>query len=1246
MDPQRWDRAKALFHDAVEQPREQRAAWLAAHLQAHGDDAEVEAEVRALLAAHDQHEEPPSADEGTWIGRYRLRSVLGEGGFGTVHLAEQHEPVQRLVALKVLRPGMDSAQVIARFALEREAMARMSHPNIAQIYDAGTTANGLPFFAMEYVDGASLVPYCDRRHLPLTDRLRLFVQVCRGVHHAHQKGVLHRDLKPSNVLVATVDGAPVPKIIDFGIAKALAGHELAPTGSQTTLEGRCLGTPGYMSPEQADLAGGQVDVRTDVYALGILLYELLTGRLPHDPSALPQQGLLSYLQQVRDVEPVRPSTTATSVAPAAAATRGVTAPALRRRLRGDLDWITLQALERDPARRYQSAADLAADLERHLRHEPVLAGPPGIAYRLRKFGRRHRTVAASGVAIVLALVVGLLATLWQYDIAREALRHAIGHRLSAQAINLAEESPTLALLLALEGAERAPGEDADAALFTALGRHHEVRQAIVHDGIPYWSAVSATGRRMLSGDDTQLVVCRDLATGALVHSFDLHEHRLAGVAIDRDGNFGASFDERGELRLLDLQRGEERALLHHPAAVVAGAFADGDGTLLTAGADGALRRSAADGTFVELARHPAPLTTLELAPEALGAAVLRADGVLVHHSLPAAHAELERTLPPPAQALDRPTDAHLQFSADGRWLVALTTAGSLEVVDRQDPARSWRPTAVGCWAFALATRAGLLAFCEADGALAVVDLATRHRRDLPATNRPLAHLAMDPAGYTLVGETYNQPLLRLYDPVLGLLLASVRGANHALYGTAVSNDGEWVDALGHNGAAHRWRTAGLGEQRRLAQRLAHGTLQGALPIPPGDLALRWSTQNGTSRYALVDVVRDVELAGFGETTRREPRASLTPRHDAVIVDWTDATVVLRLPDGAPLFRCSHHLARPRCNAERTHLVGLRGDRIQAFDLRSGAMVFDRARPGAQYVDVSGDGTLVLAADGASNTTTVWAVATAAPVRTIPHSAFAFDARFTPDGRHVVALANDTLAQVVEITTGRQVHLLRSPTGDFGWVHVDPTGRFVAVQTPEETSVHELATGQRRLRWAPDDRAERFEGLAFAADGAHLLASLADGRYLRLPLDPFDAARALAPRTLSASERQRYDLPGPGGTEPAVLAARVPIDAAMALLDEAATEARLAEALHRLELAAHLRPRLLPRFHLARAMALSRRGELRGFLSEADRARALTDLRAYRDTGGAAAAQLLAMRQALGWLRQQPGFEDLLAGPGK
>jgi non-specific serine/threonine protein kinase/serine/threonine-protein kinase len=355
------------------------------------------------------------------FGPYRFLQRLGEGGMGEVWLAQQVEPVQRQVALKIVKAGMDSARVVARFEAERQALAVMNHPAIAKVFDAGTTPEGRPYFAMEYVRGESLTTYCDRQRLSVSERLELFIQLCEGVQHAHQKGIIHRDLKPSNVLVAITDDRPVPRIIDFGIAKAMA-QPLTEHSLFTEL-GTLIGTPEYMSPEQAEMTPLDVDTRSDVYSLGLLLYELLVGTLPFDRHALRQAGLDEVRRTIRETEAPRPSTRLTRLGADTdemAAHRRTQPHKLVSLLRGDLDWITMKALEKDRTRRYATANALAMDLRRHLANEPVLAGPPGATYRTRKFIRRHRAaVAAVASLAVLLLVFAAAMTIQAGRIARE-----------------------------------------------------------------------------------------------------------------------------------------------------------------------------------------------------------------------------------------------------------------------------------------------------------------------------------------------------------------------------------------------------------------------------------------------------------------------------------------------------------------------------------------------------------------------------------------------------------------------------------------------------------------------------------------------------------------------------------------------------------------------------------------------------------------------------------------------------------
>ena len=364
-----------------------------------------------------QDAEPPEIMEqpGSLIaGRYKLLERIGEGGMGTVWMAEQRHPVRRLVALKVIKAGLDSGQVVARFEAERQALALMDHPNIARVFDAGTTEGGRPFFVMELVKGMPITEYCDTHRLTIRQRLELFVQVCQAVQHAHQKGIIHRDLKPSNIVVAPFDGRPVVKVIDFGVAKATGGKLTDKT--MYTAFGAVVGTIQYMSPEQAELNNQDIDTRSDVYALGVVLYELLTGSTPLASERVRGSAMVALLLAIKEEEPERPSTRLSHSGEAAAtvaAQRRMEVGKLAAVLRRELDWIVLKALEKDRARRYGTASELAQDVERYLRGEAVVACPPSLGYRLGKWAGKHRGVLAATAAVVPLLLLGTVVSTWQ-----------------------------------------------------------------------------------------------------------------------------------------------------------------------------------------------------------------------------------------------------------------------------------------------------------------------------------------------------------------------------------------------------------------------------------------------------------------------------------------------------------------------------------------------------------------------------------------------------------------------------------------------------------------------------------------------------------------------------------------------------------------------------------------------------------------------------------------------------------------
>ena len=416
------------------------------------------------------------------IDRYELIEEIGEGGMGSVWRAHQSEPVQRDVAFKIIKLGMDTKEVVVRFEAERQALALMDHPHIAKVLDGGATDAGRPYFVMELVAGEPITDYCDREKLGVRERLELFTKVCEGIQHAHQKGLIHRDIKPGNVLVTLQDGEPVPKVIDFGIAKA-TGAELTQKTMQTEV-GQMLGTPEYMAPEQLGMSGLDIDTRADVYSLGVLLYELLTGTKPFDIQKIIQTGYDELLRTIREVDPDKPSTRITKLDDTAtiAELRQLDARAFGKQLSGDLDWIVMKALEKDRSRRYETANGFAADVQRYLDQEPVIAAPPSATYRMRKFVRRRKKTVAAVATIAFLLIAGSIGTgigLWKTIQANAELDIALGEKDAAlreeeRQRDLAQDNERRAR--AAEGEARSEAERATRAEGEARARAGELEQ--------------------------------------------------------------------------------------------------------------------------------------------------------------------------------------------------------------------------------------------------------------------------------------------------------------------------------------------------------------------------------------------------------------------------------------------------------------------------------------------------------------------------------------------------------------------------------------------------------------------------------------------------------------------------------------------------------------------------------------------------------------------------------------------------
>jgi WD40 repeat protein/tRNA A-37 threonylcarbamoyl transferase component Bud32 len=616
------ERVEALLNQALDLEPEGRNAFL---MSACGDDHTLRHQVETLLSVADESQGflpdaptrsagPPSEAPGTHIGRYKLLQKIGEGGFGVVYVAEQREPVKRRVALKIIKLGMDTRQVVARFEAERQALALMDHPNIAKVLDAGATDTGRPYFVMELVRGVPITQYCDENRLTTGERLDPFMAVCLAVQHAHQKGIIHRDIKPSNILVTLHDGAPVPKVIDFGIAKATQ-QELTEKTIFTQFR-QMIGTPAYMSPEQAEMSGLDIDTRTDIYSLGVLLYELLTGSTPFDTKELLQSGLDEMRKIIREREPLRPSTRLTQLQ----ANPKSHIANHKSKIENDLDWIVMKALEKDRTRRYDTAKGLVNDLRRYLNHEPVEAAAPSPVYRCRKFVRRHRTSLAVTAALTGLLVTGTLISAWlairataaqeKERIAREEAETAEGRAASALGVSRRMEAElaldkaqllgeqgdaNVALLWLARSLTVAPqdAEDLRRVIRAALGawqRHvSPLRLVLPHPGRVDRIAFTADGERFLTA-------ARIENRGVVLQRWDARDGRLIGepfehlggmvysLAFSPDAKHLALGYTDGDFELMDCESGDVQALRLSPdtGAITAIAFNPDSSVILIA----------------------------------------------------------------------------------------------------------------------------------------------------------------------------------------------------------------------------------------------------------------------------------------------------------------------------------------------------------------------------------------------------------------------------------------------------------------------------------------------------------------------------------------------------------------------------------------------------------------------------------------------------------------------------------------
>jgi serine/threonine protein kinase len=599
-------REEVIFYQALEKDPADREAHLK---ESCGDDQTLYRRVKVLLQAYDSDDTAhhvrssdsqtatphPSHSEGpsSVIGRYKLLEKIGEGGFGVVWAAEQKKPVKRRVALKIIKLGMDTKQVVARFEAERQALALMDHPNIAKVLDAGATDTGRPYFVMELVRGIPIIEYCDQETCSTRERLDLFVKICHAIQHAHQKGIIHRDIKPSNILITLHDGDPVPRVIDFGIAKATQ-QELTEMTLYTQHQ-QFIGTPAYMSPEQAEMSGLDIDTRSDIYSLGVLLYELLTGRTPFDPQELMQSGIDQMRKIIREQEPPKPSTkfaTLQMAEQSTTATRHATdSPRLISLLRGDLDWVVMKCLEKKRTRRYDTANGLAEDVLRHLSNEPVVARPPTVLYQLQKAWLRNKVVYTAVCLVVASLIIGISASLWQ---AREATKAREREQ------TLREDAE------ARERRQRLHAYAADMKLGWEYLKKHDLQKV---------AELLNSYERKLGEDDLRDIEWTYLKEAIAGDQTDTlpHEAEVRAVSLSQDGTRLASITLSGKVRLFDVA--SQKLLQQHGGGKMSYGVQEGsvavspDGRFLAAEQQGTLMVwDASEVIVLEQAQVAAPIS--------------------------------------------------------------------------------------------------------------------------------------------------------------------------------------------------------------------------------------------------------------------------------------------------------------------------------------------------------------------------------------------------------------------------------------------------------------------------------------------------------------------------------------------------------------------------------------------------------------------------------------------------------------
>jgi WD40 repeat protein/serine/threonine protein kinase len=1091
---------EAIFSGALILSAAERAAFVAEKC---GKDFQLRERVEALLRAHEKAEgflpeqargslEPTVMQRGTpvlpateqpgdSIGRYKLLEKIGEGGFGVVYVAEQREPVRRRVALKIIKLGMDTRQVVARFEAERQALAMMDHPNIAKVLDAGALENGRPYFVMELVRGVKITDFCDQAKLSTNERLGLFVLVCQAVQHAHQKGIIHRDLKPSNIMVTLHDGVPVPKVIDFGIAKATQG-QLTDKTVYTQFE-QFIGTPAYMSPEQAEMSGLDIDTRGDIYSLGVLLYELLTGKTPFDQKEMLKNGLDEMRRIIREQEPVRPSTRLGTMEQGqlttAAARRQVDPPKLLHAVRGDLDWIVMKCLEKERGRRYETANGLAMDIQRHLRNEPVVARPASKLYRFQKVVRRNKLAFAAAGAVTLALLLGLGLSIWQAARARKAEANEKAARQVAELSSLQEARQRK---LAEENARKASESEQTArhllyaanlnlALLAWEGNNiGRLRQLLDWTGwYPergfewyYWqeqahlalktlrgegvvSAVfSPDGERIVTGNTDKTSTVWDAATGKELLTLKGHSNYITSVAFSPEGQRIVTGSEDHTAKVWDAASGKELlTLTGHSDRVNSVAFSPDGRRIVTGSGDNTAKvwEAAGGKELLTLEGHRTPIFCVAYSPDGQRVVTGAWDGKVKVWE--AASGRELFTLTGHSSCV-----RSVAFSPHGRRIVT----GS-----EDHTARVWET----------ATGRELLAF--------------------KGHGNQVISVAFSPDGQRIVSSSVDQTA-KVWEAASGRELLTLKGQFNSV---AFSPDGQRIVTGGWD-TARVWDATGVREPLTLT---GHGDMVNSVAFSPDGqrivtgsfdtTAKVWEVASGKELLTLTGHSSWVRSVAFSPDGRR----IVTGSQDNTAKVWEAASgkelLILRghsdalnsvafSPDGQRIVTGSEdHTAKVWHAASGKELLTLTGHSL-----------------GVRSVAFSPDGQRIVTGSW-DNTAKVWDAASGKELLTLKgHYAAIFSVAFAPDGQRIVTGCWDRMAKVWDAASGKELLTLEGHGGEIMSAAFSPDGQRIVTGSWDRTAkVWEAASGKELLTL--QGHSATVCSVAFSPDGQRIVTASED-----------------------------------------------------------------------------------------------------------------------------------------------------------